>query len=65
MEYIGEDYPLYYENINEIEKVLTVENVVKAAEYLKNKDKNFLSIEYFIDSFKNKPVYQTLVNSEY
>lgn len=65
VEYLGEDYPLYYENINEIEKILTIENVIKAGEYLQKKDKNFLSIEYFIDSFKNKDVYETLVNSDY
>ncbi len=36
IEYLGKDYPLYFDNLNEIESLLTEENIFKAHEHLKN-----------------------------
>lgn len=46
-EYIGKDYPLYFNSIDEISELLTDENIIKAHNYLKNMDKSRFSIEYF------------------
>ena len=47
VEYLGNDYPLYYENLAEITNLLSDEKILSAHEYLKKMDKNFIEIEYF------------------
>jgi hypothetical protein len=57
VEYLGEDYPLYYNNIDEVPKLLQIkffkENKIKKAhKYLTEMNKDFLKIETFINSLK-------------
>ena len=47
VEYLGEDYPLYFTNLNEVNDLLTLEKITKAHNYLKEMNKSDLTIEYF------------------
>jgi hypothetical protein len=52
VEYLGEDYPLYFSNLYEVNELLSYPNIMKAHEYLKNLNgdsfdtfsKNFINI---------------------
>jgi hypothetical protein len=46
-EYLGKDYTLFYESIDEANNLLTPEKILEAHVYLKNKDKSKFEIEYF------------------
>lgn len=53
VEYLGNDYPLYYNSLEEAYELLTDnEKLLKAHKYLLNKDKTFLTIENFIEKLK-------------
>ncbi len=60
LEYIGEDYPLYYDSIKDIPDILTLENVKAAHEYLRRKDKSFLFMTDFIDSMRESDMYKNI-----
>ena len=45
VEYLGHDYPLYFDNLNEVESLLTKENIEKAHNYLKKV--NYIDIPLF------------------
>jgi hypothetical protein len=47
VEYLGEDYPLYFNNLSEIPELLTEQNIFNAHQYLLNMNKEDLEIEYF------------------
>lgn len=48
VEYLGEDYPLYFENMNEVSSILkNNELILKAHNHLVNMDKTDLSMDYF------------------
>ena len=52
-EYLGKDYPLLYDDREQIGILLSDEsNIVKAHEYLSNMDKSVLSLDYFTESIK-------------
>lgn len=61
-EYLGKDYPLFYDNYDDIYKLLKLKKITLAHNYLKNMDKEFLRIEYFIKSLKDSTIYKTLNN---
>lgn len=62
VEYLGDKYPLYYQNIQDIYNLLEEENnIFKAYKYLANLDKTKLTIEDFIESFKNSDLYAKLI----
>ena len=48
VEYLGDAYPLYFTNLNQVNDLLSTENIIKANEYLKNLNKTEFKIEYFI-----------------
>jgi hypothetical protein len=53
VEYLGNDYPLYYNSFEEVYELLTDNDMLlKAHKYLVNKDKTFLTIENFIEKLK-------------
>jgi len=60
VEYIGKDYPLYYDSLDQVPKLLEYDKVKLAHRYLKQKDKEFLHIDYFIESLKDSNMYQSL-----
>jgi hypothetical protein len=52
VEYLGEAYPFYYADYNEArDKANSPEIIKKTHKYLKNMDKTFLTIEYFLKNF--------------
>lgn len=51
VEYLGEDYPLYYENVDDIH--INDQHILNAHEYLKRLDKQQLTSDHFIKSIRN------------
>ena len=55
VEYLGINYPLYFNNIDELNKIINSEdffkNIKKTYLYLKNMDKTIYTINYFINEF--------------
>ena len=47
VEYLGAEYPLYFNNLEQVNNLLNQDNLIRATEYLKNLDKRELNIEYF------------------
>ena len=57
VEYLGDNYPLYYNNLEDVPRLLQTglfktNHIKKAHEYLKRMNKDFLKIETFINSLK-------------
>jgi hypothetical protein len=60
VEYLGNDYPLYFENLDEVPGLLSNCNkIVEAHYYLKNLDKSDLTIDRFKQSLFTS-IHQTL-----
>lgn len=53
IEYLGDDYPLYFNNLIEINNLLTNENIAKAYVYLKKMDKSKFELNYFTSKIIN------------
>jgi len=53
VELLGEKYPLYYENINEVKSMITYDKIQKTYKYLKSLNKKKLDINYFMNDFIN------------
>ena len=51
VEYLGENYPLYFQNINEIPNLLTIEKLQEATTYLSLLDKRKYSYQQFFSIF--------------
>jgi SAM-dependent methyltransferase len=47
IDYLGENYPLYFNTLEEVPNLLTAENITKAYEYLCNMNKEDLQMNYF------------------
>ena len=47
VDYLGENYPLYYTKLDEVPKLLTNEQIFLAHQYLLNMNKEEFEIEYF------------------
>jgi hypothetical protein len=48
MDYLGENYPLYFSHLDEVPHLLTEEKLLQAHEYLKNINAMDIEIDYFI-----------------
>jgi hypothetical protein len=57
VDYLGDDYPLYFNNLQEIPALLTEQNILNAHLYLSNMNKEDLEISYF-----NKKLFTLLYN---
>ena len=54
-EYLGKEYPLFYDNLTDVSTILeNDELILKAFNYLKNMDKNKFSMQMMIDSINKK-----------
>jgi len=65
VELLGEDYPLFYTDINEAgDLVNDIHKIIDAHLHIKKINKNKLSIEYFLNEFNNhlKQIYQKIDN---
>ena len=47
IDYLGEDYPLYFDNLKEIDDLLDIRKIKEAHLYLKKMDKKKFKIEMF------------------
>lgn len=60
-EYLGKDYPLFYETLQEAETILRDEDRILAGhQYLAKMDKTPFSTQAFHDAFVNSKIYQDL-----
>ena len=50
VDYLGENYPLYFTNLDEIHDLLNLDKIISAHQYLLNIDKNDLTMSYFSKS---------------
>ena len=50
VDYLGEDYPLYYENLSEVAGLIDGQKIMVAHEYLKNMDKTRFLLSTFISN---------------
>jgi hypothetical protein len=53
VEYLGDDYPLYFTELDQVNNLLELNNIKKAHQYLKNMDKSDIDINYFIKNMIN------------
>ena len=53
VEYLGENYPLYFDDLNEVSSLLTNEKLLDAHNYLCKMNKDELSIDYFTKQIIN------------
>ena len=53
VEYLGDDYPLYFENLKDIPSLLTDEKILEAHKYLSNLNKSEYNIDYFCKKIFN------------
>ena len=63
-EYLGKNYPLFYDDLNQVENLLNPEQINKAHQYLKMMDKQFLKIENFLSSLIQTNIYQNLFGDQ-
>jgi hypothetical protein len=59
VEYLGEGYPLYFTDLNEVNSLLTNDKLFQAHEYLKNMNKTDIDIYFFtqnVITFTNKEI---------
>lgn len=62
-DYLGEEYPLFYDNYAEAQKLVTDhEKIFFGYEYLKKINKEKFKPEYFMNSFKESKIYTSLPN---
>jgi hypothetical protein len=61
-EYLGEDYPLYYDSLEEaVEKAADFDLLYKAHQYLTHHSiKHKLTGKYFLESFANSQIYRDI-----
>lgn len=60
VEYLGEGYPLYFDNLEEASEKINAKNIALAYDYLNSKDKTFLTKEYFLQSIIDSQIYKSL-----
>ena len=53
IEYLGENYPLYFKNLSEVNDLLSTHKLINAYNYLKNMNKQDLTIKYFTSKLIN------------
>ena len=59
VEYLGEDYPLYFDTLEDVPNLLNIEKIKQAHEYLVNLNKEELSIDFFLKKI-NTIIYENI-----
>jgi hypothetical protein len=63
VEYLGEDYPLYFNDLEEAgAKADDDDLVLEAHKYMMGLDKTVYTQEHFRESFENSEIYQSIIN---
>lgn len=60
VELLGENYPFFYDKVEEIPSLLNDETVKNTYEYLRNMDSEKYRIDSFFDSFINSSIYKNI-----
>jgi len=60
VEALGEDYPLYYDSLEEVPSLLTDEKVLAAHEYLRRMDDGCYRVESFVEQITASEIYRRL-----
>jgi hypothetical protein len=61
IEYLGEDYPFFFDDVDEaMAKIDDIDLIKETADYLKKKDKTFLSLNEFVQRMVETEVYQSI-----
>lgn len=60
VELLGADYPLFYDNLDDLKVLLTLDSIKAAYNYLKSLDKDIVTGAHFIKAFVSSAVYQSL-----
>jgi hypothetical protein len=60
IEYLGENYPLYFEDLSEVNKMLTSDNIKSAFDYLIKIDKSKFTIGKFMKNFMGSEIVKKL-----
>jgi len=47
-DYLGEDYPLYFKNLDEVPALLSLDKISAAHNYLKHMNKDDIQVDYFV-----------------
>jgi hypothetical protein len=53
VDYLGGDYPLFFNDLCEVEGLLTEERILAAHKHLKNVDKSWIRGKFFAESLAN------------
>ena len=65
VEYLGEDYPFYFTNIEEATEKLKEDDIIKNTyQYLVKMDKSKFTRNYFVKSVYNSDLYKTLISNK-
>jgi hypothetical protein len=51
VEYLGTDYPLYFDSLDDVERLVSLENIERAHVYLKTIDKGQFTLDTFVRNF--------------
>jgi hypothetical protein len=62
VEYLGENYPLYYNDLSEINNLLNNKKIYEAQKYLENMNKEDLTMEYFTKQLYTN-IYMNIFNN--
>jgi hypothetical protein len=64
VEYLGNGYPLYFDDLSEVGDLTTEQNIKKSFEYLINVDKSKFTINKFLSEFMNSNIVKELRNKK-
>ena len=61
VEYLGNDYPLFYDNLDDATALLSDKTkLLQASKYMNSLDKSHLQFDHFLQSFANSSIYRSL-----
>jgi len=59
-EYLGKNYPLFYDSIDQVQSLINYENIILANSYLNNMDKSFLNLDSMIKNIVESDIYKAI-----
>lgn len=60
VEALGEDYPLYYTNLSEVQDLLTFDKIKECNDYMKTMNTSVYRIDHFVDSLIKSDVFKNI-----
>jgi hypothetical protein len=53
VDYLGEDYPLYFDSLEDVPNLINTQKIQEAYDYLKQMDKSKFKMDYFLNELFN------------